>query len=427
MKKILAIMLACVMLAVCVPFSASAADVTGVETVNQAWTITSNETVVIKGTRTVTTTMTVYQGATVEIADGGSLIFTGESARLINSGTIRVKGGGTLTLSGDGVGTTETFVNNESGVLVLDNGSECTLAKRSSASNYGNIKNIGRMDVKGTLKHQVKIPGTFSESYSYIETWNRQNLSVDFFVSYYIPEAGDGDLDYTNTDSEKYVAVGTDGITIPVVHGQKLYICIEPDEESGSWVDVGRMQLVAGGQSVSSSTTELVNNDRGVFCVSPINAMDLEVYSTSYKDIVKIFEITLPRTDAYYVISKDGDVDEITVEYGKTFSFRVVLSPDYDKSDYYCYVNTLYMEPDEFGYYDVTGPVLAEGMATAGGVQEDISIQVMGVAANERQEMIGSLVGFIQEIFSVFKEIFSYFGDLFAGFGGLFGGSDATV
>ena len=79
------------------------------------------------------------------------------------------------------------------------------------------------------------------------------------------------------------------------------------------------------------------------------------------------------------------------------------------------------MEPDEFGYYDVTGPILSEGMATEGGVQDDISIQVMGVAANERQEMIGSLVGFIQEIFSVFKEIFSYFGDLFSGLGNLGG------
>ena len=138
---------------------------------------------------------------------------------------------------------------------------------------------------------------------------------------------------------------------------------------------------------------------------------------TAQKDLVKLFDITLPRTEAYYVISKDGDVDNITVEYGKTFSFRVVLSPDYDKSDCYCYINTLYVEPDEFGYYDVTGPIVSEGMATAGGVQEDISIAVMGVSANERKEMVNSLVGFIQEIFSVFKEIFSYFSDIFTGLG----------
>ena len=77
------------------------------------------------------------------------------------------------------------------------------------------------------------------------------------------------------------------------------------------------------------------------------------------------------------------------------------------------------MEPDEFGYYEITGPILSEGMATAGGVLEDIMIQVMGVSANERQEMVNGLVGFIQEIFSIFKEIFSYFTSIFEGFGDL--------
>ena len=424
MKKILSVLIACVMLITCIPFSASAAEeISGTEVVNQPWTVTGD--IVRKGTRTVTTTMTVYEGATVTIAKGAALIFTGSAARLINNGTVRVNGGGTLTLSGDGTAAQATFVNNAKGVLALDNGAECTLARSSSGFNYGNIKNIGRMDIKGTLTHQVHIFGAFKENYSYIETWNRQSFETSFAVSYYIPGENDKDLDYTDTSSTKYIAVDKDGVTVPVIHGQKLYICVIPEEGAeGDWVDVGRMQVVAGGQSVA--TTDLVNNDRGVFCVSPINSMDLEVYSTSYKDLVKIFDITLPRTEAYYVISKDGDVDEVKVEYGKTFSFRVVLSEDYDKSDYYCYVNTLYMEPDEFGYYDVTGPILSEGMATEGGVQDDISIQVMGVAANERQEMIGSLVGFIQEIFSVFKEIFSYFGDLFSGFGGLLGGSEAA-
>ena len=77
------------------------------------------------------------------------------------------------------------------------------------------------------------------------------------------------------------------------------------------------------------------------------------------------------------------------------------------------------MEPDEYGYYDVTGPIVDEGMATAGGVQEDIEIQVMGVSANARQEMMGSLVGFIQQIFSVIEEIFSYFFGIFEDLGNL--------
>lgn len=420
MKKVFTILLTCIMLLTCVPFSASAADIpwTGVETVSVPVTVNAGETYVIKGTYTITTTMTIVEGAALVIEDGGTLLFTGDNGKLINSGTVTVKRNGTLSLNGIGSGAQgATLINNEKGTLVLENSSLCSLSKNSQAFNYGNIKNIDRMDIKGTLTHQVTIPGSFTVDYSYIETWNRQSFNTSYFVSYYIPKEGDADLDYTEDSSYTLIS---DTTTVPVIHGQKLYVMITPEEGAeGDWADIGRMQLIAGGQNVSATEHEKIANDRGVFCIAPANALELGVYKTGYKDLVKLFDITLPRTEAYYVISKDGDVDKITVEYGKTFSFRVVLSPDYDKSEPYCYVNTLYMEPDEFGYYDVTGPVLDEGMATAGGVQEDISIQVMGVSANERQEMVGSLVGFIQEIFSVIKEIFSYFTSIFDGLGNL--------
>ncbi len=422
MKKVFAILLTCIMLLTCVPFSASAAETTwsGTDTVSVPFTVNAGETYIIKGTYTIATAMTVAEGAALIIEEGGTLMFTGDNGKLINSGTVTVKRNGTLALNGIGSGSQgATLINNAKGVFTLDNGSMCSLSKNSQAFNYGNMKNVDRMDVKGTLTHQVTIPGSFNVDYSYIETWNRKSFNTSYYVSYYIPKEGDADLDYTETSSYTPVSEGAD-MTVPVIHGQKLYVMITPEEgEEGDWADVGRMQLIAGGQNVSATEHEKIANDRGVFCISPSNALELGVYKTGYKDLVKLFEIKLPRTDAYYVISKDGDVDEITVEYGKTFSFRVVLSPDYDKSDYYCYVNTLYMEPDEFGYYDVTGPIVDEGMANAGGVQEDVTIQVMGVSANERQEMVSSLVGFIQEIFSVIKEIFSYFTSIFEGLGNL--------
>lgn len=417
MKKILAVLLTCIMLLTCVPFTASAADWTATETISASFSINTGETITIKGTYTVATTITVMDGGKLIIADGGSLIITGENGKIVNSGTITVQRGGTLQLNGIGQGSAyATLINRENGTFEINNGGLCTLGKSSQAFNYGNMKNLDRMDIKGILTHQVTIPGSFTVDYSYIETWNRKSFTTSYAVSYYIPKEGDADLDYTEKSS--YTNVEESGLTVPVIHGQKLYIMITPEEGAeGDWCDVGRMQLTVGGQNISTSKNENIANDRGVFCITPANALEIGVYSTSYKDLVKLFDITLPRTEAYYVISKDGDVDNITVEYGKTFSFRVVLSPDYDKSDCYCYINTLYVEPDEFGYYDVTGPIVSEGMATAGGVQEDISIAVMGVSANERKEMVNSLVGFIQEIFSVFKEIFSYFSDIFTGLG----------
>lgn len=421
MKKTIAILLSCIMLLACVPFTASAADVTwnAVETKTIPETINAGTTVMVTGTYTVATTLTVMEGAQLVIQDGGSLIFAGDTGRIINSGTITVKRNGTFALNGIGSGAQgATLVNNEKGVIALENGSLASLSKNSQGFNYGNMKNLDRMDIKGTLTHQVVIPASFSVDYSYIETFNNKNFTTDFTVSYYIPKEGDAALDYTETSS--YTPVLASDITVPVIHGQKLYVMITPEEGlEGDWCDVGRMQLTAGGQNLAITEHEQIPNDRGVFCITPANALELGVYSTSYKDIVKIFTIMLPNTDGYYVISKDGDVDEATVEYGKIFSFRVVLAPEYDKSDSYVYVNALYMEPDEYGYYDITGPIVSEGMATEGGVQDDIEIQVMGVSSNASQAQMSGIVGFIQQIFSVIQEIFSYFMGMFEGLGNL--------
>ncbi len=413
MKKFLAILLSCIMLLACVPFSASAADWTATTVISVAQTV--GETVHITGTYTVTAALTISENGAIVIENGGSLIITGSSGRLINDGILTVKKGGTLNLSGTGGELSNaSFINNVNGVFSIENGASCYLSKTATAFNYGTINNIDRMDIKGNLSHQVTIPGEFTVDYTYDETWNRQNISVDFGVGYYTYKEGDSDLDYTETSS--YTAcLTTTSILVP--HGQKLFILISPEDGVGDWVDVGRMQLTVGGQSLSAQ--EIVDNDRGVFCIVPANALTVGVYSTEYKDIVKVFEITLPSTEGYYVISKDGDVDLANVEYGKTFSFRVVLSSEYDKSDYYAYVNAFYMEHDEYGYYDITGPIVDEGMATEGGVQGDIEIQIMGVSANARAEMITGLVGFIQQIFEVIKEIFSYFTGIFDGLGNL--------
>lgn len=418
MKKVLAILLASIMLLACVPFSASAAndiEVSGQLTYDQSVTIPEGDNYIISGQVNVTQPIYVNAGGSLTIVEGGSIICTGEQGRIINQGTITVESKGTLYLGGTGTSTNSaTLLNEESGLIDLKINSKCTLANDSTAYNYGTIKNIDRMTIDGDLSHEVTIFGSFSVDYDYLETYNRKDITVDFAVGYYLYKQNHSDLDYT--ESGNYTILSSE-TAILVPHGQKLYIMITPEDGFGDWVDVGRMQLTAGGQSVD--VEEIVDNDRGVFCITPSNALSLGVYSTSYKDIVKLFDITLPRTDAYYVITKDGDVDEVTVEYGKMLSFRLVLSPDYDKSEPYVYVNDFYCTPDEYGYFDVTGPITTEGMVNNGGVQNDISITVMGVSANESQEMMGSLVGFIQEIFAVIEEIFSYFFGMFEDLGDL--------
>ena len=93
MKKTIAILLSCIMLLACVPFTASAADVTwnAVDTKTIPETINAGTTVMVTGTYTVATTLTVMEGAQLVIQDGGSLVFAGDTGRIINSGKITVK------------------------------------------------------------------------------------------------------------------------------------------------------------------------------------------------------------------------------------------------------------------------------------------------------------------------------------------------
>lgn len=415
MKKALSLFLACLMLLACVPVMASAANITwaDVATDSSTYTIPAGDTVTVTGTRTITGALIVEEGANLVIAYGGTLIIAG-SGKLVNNGHISVQRGGSLTLSATGDSEyTAALVNNESGVIDIAIDTFCALGLGSYGYNRGTINNIERMNVKGNLSHLVKIPADFSDSYRYTETWDRQDKTVNFDVDYFMYQAGSEDLDYL--DPTKYF--GDNKTEIWVENGNQIFILITPEEGVGDWVDTGRMKLVVNGQMLDSKAR--IDNDRGVFCITPTSAVAATVYSTQYKDIEKLFEVELPRTDGYYTITKDGDVDVATVEYGKTLSFRVVLAEKYDKSDYYVYVNTLYLEPDEYGYYDVTGPITVDGMSTAGGVQEDVEITVMGVAPNERVEMAEGIIGFIKEIFDVIKSIFEYFIDIFSGLGNI--------
>lgn len=421
MKKTIAVFLACLMLFASVPFMAVAADGTWADTgvITEDRTVAAGDTLTITGTYTVTGNFYVEPGANLVISNNGSLIITG-TGRLVNSGNVTVKITGTLNLSGTGTGTDgATLVNNSTGTIEIQKGSNCNLGFSSAAYNSGTIKNIDYLAINGKLYHQVTVPASFTNTYTKAEMWNRTETTVTYTVGYALDADFDTDLDYLTDDSYTNCSIDTN---VWVQHGEKIYILISPEDGDGDWVDTSRMQLTIGGQLAAA--TSKIDNDRGVFCIRPTSALDVDVYSTSYKDVVKLFEIVLPRTEGYYVTTMDGDVDTCTVEFGKTLSFRVVLAPDYDKSEFYVYVNTAYMEPDEYGYFDVTGPIVDDQIATSGGVQGDITITVMGVSANEIRETMGSVLTFVQQIFDIIKSIFDYFADIFSG---LFGDVDLGI
>lgn len=433
MKKTIAILLACIMLIGCAPIMSFAADTTYdvAGTIAADLTVNSGDKLIISSTQTLSANLTISEGATLEIAEGGYLTIAG-TGRLINNGHILVKKGGAIHSNGSGAGVNGApFYNSETGVVDLNNNSYFCIERGTVAYNKGTINNIDRMTVNGALYHFVVFPNNFTVTYRNTEMWDRVEKDVYFSIDV----LSESNPDFT-TDTSYLVASNYDNVnTLPETtadgkhgdwyeHKVKLYILITPEEGKGDWVDTGRMQLVINGTVFDSS--ERIDNDRGIFTITPVGSMNVEVLSTNYKDIVKLFEIELPSSEGYYVKAKDGEVDSVIVEYGKTFSFTVVLNEDYDKSDFYAYANGCYLTPDEYGYFDITGPIKEDyTMANAGGVQNDISITIMGVSSNASKEQANSIVNFIKEIFEVIQSIFGYFGDLFSG---LFGGmTDSTV
>ena len=422
MKKTIAILLACLMLLTCMPLSTFAADTTWstAGTVSSDYVVSSGNKLIISSAQTLTAKITVAAGATLEIAENGYLTIA-TAGSLVNNGTIVVKRNGAIVSNGNGIyDTNASFINNASGIVNLNANSYFCIERGSFAYNKGTINNIDRMTINGTLNHWIQYPQNTQVTYTRTEMWNRTETTVDFTVEHVNDANLDEELDYLVASN--YNAVPASGAWCQ--HGVKEYILISPEDGDGDWVDTGRMKLVVNGTVFD--TSERIDNDRGVFTIIPVGSMNISILSFNYKDIVKLFEIILPKTEAYYVKSKDGAIDSVIVEYGKTFSFNVVLSEEYSKSDFYAYVNGASIEPDEFGYFDITGPIVDYVVSKNGGVQEDISITIMGVSSNASKEQMNSIVSLIKQIFETITSMFSYFTDLFSGmFGGLGGNADA--
>ena len=430
MKKTIAALLACIMIIACAPFTALAASstVSGMESWGEK-TIAEGDTVTITGTVTISGKVT-NQGAIV--VDGGALIVANAGC-LHNEGTVTVKSNkngvkGSVMFNGTG---TATLYNQKNGVISIASNCSGIIGENSTAYNYGDIVNCDRITIEGELLHNVTIPASYTLDFSWRDTWNRQDTSVRFDVSYYMYEPGDTDDAYTNIDNfKKYPCDTKTEVLVP--DGEKLFVMITPKigaDGTGEWVDASRIKIKAEKTTHEVTTildTRSPNAVRileygGVFTITPSNAFEIEVTTKKYQDLVKIFDIALPRTEAYYVITDNNTVDRVDIEFGDTLSFRVVLEEEYDKSDVYVYVNSLYQEPADYGYYRISGPLMSDGFATAGGVQDDLTITVMGVTSNESQEQLSGIVAMLQEIFSIIKEIFSYFTSIFDGFGSLGG------
>lgn len=423
MKKAIAILLAALMLLSCVSVVSFAADITSenqaewgdaTDTLNKEYVIKAGATWSIKNTVTLSGKIIVEEGATLVIEQGASITVSG-TGRIENYGTVIVKNQGLIFLAASGASDNDaSFLNEKTGVITLNTGSVFFISTKAYAFNKGKINNIERMKIEGGyLYHYITFPQNFDVEYKNTEMWNRQNTVVSFKVEYVSDSDLSAETDYLIASNYKSVPVSGGWFE----HGVKLYVLITPEDGDGDWVDTGRMMLNVNGNIFGAK--DKIDNDRGVFTVIPVGAMDMSVASTAYKDIVKLFKIILPRSEGYYVKTKDGDVDEVIIEFGKTLSFTVILDKEYDLSTPSAYAGMDYLEPDEYGYFDVKGYKDGE-LQSAGGIQDNFSITIMNVSSNEKREQTNSIVNFIKQIFETIQSIFGYFGDLFSDiFGGI--------
>ncbi len=433
MKKVISILLACLMIFGCMPVLAFAAatDITATTTQLTSVTLYDGDRLTLSANYTLSdgAQLTVNSGATVIVKEGAAL--TAQSGgQIINNGTIIVESGAGIVCSTRS--TTEAaaaFYNGETGSVTLEKGSKFRIYDNACVYNKGKFDYASDesllLEPLAVLRHWIKFPQNFEQTYSAADMWNRSETTVSFDIKYTVDSSLKTDTGYLTVDN--YFPVPASGTWVS--HKDILYILITPESGDGDWIDTGRMQIAVNKTILDAK--EKIDNSRGVFVVRPNGAMDISIESVAYEKIVKLFDITLPKTEGYYVQTVAGEVDNVIVPYGKELSFTVILADDYDKSDFYAYANGVALTPDEFGYFDITGPFVDYAMASKGGVQEDISITIMGVSSNASQEQMSSIVNFIKEIFDVIKSIFGYFSDLFSGlFGSLGdlggGGSDVV-
>ncbi len=414
MKKTISVILACLLIAACLPLSAMAATITSA-TVDAGTTFTFTDSTSITGSYVVNGTVVINEGVSVRV-EGGTLTVS-STGHIENNGTLSVTNGSSLILNGsaDTILTTDTVALYNTGTISLESGCAFVVNKDATVYNAGTLYNFDYATVYGSLQHKITLFGTFTSTY---DSWTVRGFhpglpEETFNVTYTVKYALDSKLssDTAYLDESNYTEVAGDYLYVD--QNDTLYIMITPDDTLGDWVDASRIQLVVDGDLVSASAK--IDTSRGLFMISPTDAMEVSVYSTAYKNVVKLFEISLPNTAGYYVTTLDGDMDSVSVEYGTTFSFSVVLNDEYDQSDISVYVDGVQISADEYGYYDVTGPIVDGGMSNAGGVQDSFTISVTGVAKNSTVETVNSVLLFIQQIVEVIQSIFDYFADLFSG------------
>ena len=386
MKKILSVVLCAIMLLACIPFAAFAEDAAPN---SLSGNLNSTEFRFEDNTNYV-----VEAGATASI-DSNSTFYLPKNSKLT------VKEGAKLTVNGKiicfGTVLVEGTLIGSSNIIIDD-------AQSSGASAMA----------------RITFPALNSPEYSAWHYSVNGETLPKIKISYIVADGPDDTYDaHAKKTPADVVNVTEDGKTENVDIGKYLLIKVtfpeneaEPNKFDGTLVPV-----FCNGQ--------IIPLDDGARSLCVTTAGDIS-YDTFKGDdtYLSTFKISLPTGEGYECIGRNNEISSdgtVYIKYGKPFSFRVELDEDYDMSDYKVYIYNGYgwihvadeneledlsfseinAEPDEYGYYTIKK------------VKADTTVSVIGILANEKITLIGSIIETITNIFNMIKEFFASFLDLF--------------
>lgn len=365
MKKVLAVFLSVLMLACCIPFSASAAETITYEA--SANFTASNE--LLSGNTYIIpkdVTMTVPSGLTLYVP-AGAILRVEEGAKLNVLGQIAVLDGGSLFVEG--------FLNGASNITVNGNGTALAELRFPALD-----KTSGLIGPDGKPRIQV----------SYGSSTN-------------------GNIYEDTQGTVAFYSVGAQGASVQVPLNQYLYIkadIVEPDPTFDKFDDA-LMNVYFNGVGIPYT--------QGSHHTLLTTAGDI-TYSSWVSDnyFLNTFNIYLPTGEGYTVYGREGEQsangETVKLKYGQSFSFKVEIDPEFDMSSYEVYVyngygwtnldtSTLLKDiapavPDEYGYYHIDE------------IKGEHTIYVVGVVKNETLLMIGDILDMVRNIFEMISGFF---------------------
>ncbi len=322
-----------------------------------------------------------------------------------------------------------TFVVPSGRVLNVPYNSSLTVEKGAHLVVNGQLNAVDEVHVYGKMTGE-NVTGQENVT-CYVEfadlTASNVNLADKIDIRVYLSNENDayGDVE---VELDEYLAIADDGVNpinnskyLPVKYNTYLYVRVLIQEQGNEdRFDDKLFPVKCNGVVIPFSQNAcpiLVTTGSEITYSSWVND------STYYNS----YTISLPAIDSvgYTVYGRNSEVGEVVVKHGQSFSFRVELEEEYNKSAYQVYVfaGNGWTDLEKEELLEGISPAVAdsEGYFTITNITSNHTVYVQGVMENEMLDLFSTIFNIFRQIWEAISEIFTeLFGE--GGIAGLLGG-----